>query len=197
MKSIVETIAYIGKLMYERQLTDIAGGNISGRDGDRIYMTPTGAGQKRHWNLDPEEILCAPVETDELLQHPQHSKEAISHLLVYRAFPEVHGIIHAHPFYVLPFCAAEKPIPAMIKAAQVYGDEFGFIEDVPMYSREQGEQLVARLQATRPRLERFAGVALLPRHGIFIAAGDLYKAIDCLERMNTNAYCYLAQKMIA
>jgi len=196
VKEPAETVVYLGKLIFERRLTDIAGGNLSCRVGDQIYMTPTGAGQKRHWQLEPEEILCAPVDNDDLLANPAHSNEAISHLLVYRAFPQVTGIIHAHPFYVMPFCAAEKPIPAVIKSAEVYGREFGFIEDVPMYSREQGEQLVVALQAFAPRMQRFAGVVLLPKHGIFVAGGDLYKAVDCLERMSTNAYCCLAQRLL-
>lgn len=196
MISVPELIVYVGKLMFEKNLSDIAGGNISAREAGMIYMTPTGAGQKWHWNLRPQDILCAPVHSDELLQNPGHSKEAISHLIVYRAFPEVHAIIHAHPFHVLPFCAARKPIKAVIKSAQVYGSEFGFIEDVPMYSSEQGENIVEYLRPYEETMKKFAGIVLLPQHGIFIAAADLYKAIDCLERMNTNAYCNLAQRLI-
>lgn len=197
MYSPAELIAYIGKLMFDKGLSDIAGGNISCREGDQIYITPTGAGQKWHWNLQPEDILCAPIHTDELLDHPAHSKESISHLAVYRAFPEVHGVIHAHPFHVLPFCAAEKPIPAVILAARVYGDEeFGFIDDAPLYSSEQAAKIVSWFRNRQPPFKRFAGVVLLPRHGIFIAAGSLHQAIDCLERMNTNAYCCLAQHVL-
>lgn len=189
-----ETICYVGRLMFERKLTDIAGGNISCRDGDRMYITPTGAGQKWHWDLAPEDILSAPVETDDLLQNPAHSLESISHLLIYRAFPYVQAIVHAHPIHVLPFCAAVEPIPATIKAAQVYGDRFTFIEDTPSYSREQGEQLVEKLAGLEEQMQQFAGVALLPKHGIFVAAPDMNRAIDCLERMNTNAWCYIVQK---
>lgn len=197
MSNAAEKIAYVGKWMFDRRLTDIAGGNVSCRDGDLIYITPTGAGQKWHWDLSPQDILCAPVDSDELLDHPAHSKETVSHLAVYRAFPQVHGIIHAHPFHVLPFCAMEKPIKAVILAAQVYGDEFGFIDEAPLYSFEQGQKIVARLQELAPPLERFAGVVLLPKHGIFIAAGDLYKAVDCLERMDTNAYSYLMMNLMS
>ena len=193
MTNIPEKITHVGRLMFERRLADIAGGNISQRDGDRIYITPTGAGQKFLWDLDPEQILTAPLDTDELLQHPQHSKESISHLLVYRAFPQVQAIIHSHPFHVMPFCARVKPIPALIKSAQIYADSFDFIGELPMYSREQGEDIVARLEPNAATMGRMAAALLMPQHGIFIAAASLYKALDCLERMDTNAYCALAQ----
>jgi len=36
----------------------------------------------------------------------------------------------------------------------------------------------------------------MPRHGIIIAAKDLSAAVDCLERLNTNAWCIIAQKIL-
>ncbi len=196
MADIPEEITRVGRMMFERRLADIAGGNISQRGGDRIYITPTGAGQKYLWDLNPNQILSAPVDTDELLHHPQHSKESISHLLVYRAFPQVQAIIHSHPFHVMPFCASLKPVPALIKSTQIYADSFDFIADLPMYSREQGEDIVTRLRPKTEIMGKMAAALLMPQHGIFIAAASLYKALDCLERMDTNAYCALAQNWI-
>ncbi len=115
MQTIAKQITAIGKLMFARRLTDIAGGNVSCRQDDRIYITPTGAGQKYLWNLSESHILCAPIFSDDLLEDPRHSKKSISHLLVYRAYPQAKAIIHAHPFHVMPFCAAEKPLVASFK----------------------------------------------------------------------------------
>lgn len=196
MSSIPEQIVQAGKLMFERRLTDIAGGNVSCRQGDRIFITPTGAGQKYLWDLRPEQILSAPIAGDTLLSDPLCSQESLSHLLGYRAFPEAQAIIHSHPFHIMPFCAAETPIPALLKATQLYADRFDFIPDAPMYSTEQAEAIVAGLEPHRDKLESLAAVVLMPRHGIFIAAGSLLQALDCLERMDTNAYCFLAQKWI-
>ena len=191
-----EEIVAVGKLMFQRRLTDIAGGNISLRLDDRIYITPTGAGQKYLWNLQPDQILQAPIATDELLEDPNHSKESISHLLVYRAFPVVKAIIHAHPFHVMPFCAAEIPLRAVINAAKVYGKQFDMINEMPAYSPQQGEEIVAWLRQREDRIEKFAAGVLIPRHGVFIAAHTMLKALDCLERMDTNAFCVLSQKSL-
>ena len=48
MKTIPERISYIGRRMFERKLTDMAGGNISARDSDRVYMTPRYSGAHSH-----------------------------------------------------------------------------------------------------------------------------------------------------
>lgn len=196
MQSIARQITAIGRLMFERRLTDIAGGNISARQGDRIYITPTGAGQKWRWELAEEDILCARLDSDELLSDPQHSKESISHLLVYRAYPQVGAIIHAHPFHIMPFTAALKPIPPLTLPAQHFG-EIDFIADAPSYSRQQAELLVTRLAPMQELMERMAAAIMIPKHGIFIAGKSLDTAIDCLERIDNSAWYNLAVKILA
>ncbi len=41
-----------------------------------------------------------------------------------------------------------------------------------------------------------AAAVLMARHGIILASPDLMTALDCLQRMNTNAFAVLTQKMI-
>lgn len=194
-KSIPEEIVYIAKWMFDRKLTDMAGGNISGREGNTVYISPTGAGQEKHWRLTTDDLLTGPVDTDELISDPRLSKEGISHLLIYRNFPCVNGIIHAHPYNLLAFCAAQKVPKMLTKATQIFG-EIEFIDDVPLYSRRQGELLVEKLKKKEKILCERAAAVLLPEHGIFVAGKNLYMAIDCLERLDTIAWVNIAQKMI-
>jgi L-fuculose-phosphate aldolase len=196
MLSVAEQIVRAGRWMFERRLSDLAGGNISCREGDLIYMTPTGAGQKYHWELDAGDILSAPWRTDGLLDDPRHSKEAISHLLVLRAFPQVNAVIHSHPFHVMPYCAAQKPIPYVIQSALVYGERCELIAEKPLYSAEQGQEFVERLRGKEQIMAVKAAALLMPRHGILVAGATLDTALDCLERMDTNAFSALAQKWI-
>ncbi len=195
MSRPAEQIVAVGQWMFERRLTDIAGGNLSIREHDRIFVTPTAAGQKWRWQLDPMDILCARLDTDELLQHPQHSKESLSHLAVYRAFPEVNAIIHAHPFHVMPFCATGKPIQALIPAVQRCGP-LEYIPDAPFYSQAQADLIVQNLQAKRARIAEWATGVLLPKHGVFVVGKNIDATLDCLERIDNAAYCTLATKLI-
>ena len=43
-------ITEIGRMLFERKLTDASGGNISARVGDRICITPRYAGSKHQWH---------------------------------------------------------------------------------------------------------------------------------------------------
>ena len=121
--TIPELIIYTAKFMFDREITDIAGGNISVRDGDTIYMTPTLAGNKFHWNIDTDDIVVGSMsKIDELYNHPRFTREGFSHLSIYQAFPFVNAVIHAHPKYILPFVAKSKAIPWVLNASKSFGD---------------------------------------------------------------------------
>ena len=195
MLSIPEQIAYVGKMLFERRLTDFSGGNISVRDGNTVYITPRYAGAKNHWQLSPEDILCGPLETDELLSNPRFSREGKAHLAVYRNFPDVGAIVHSHPFHVLPFCSAEKPMEPVLEGTQ----KFGTIEVIPWapaHSQEIADNIVAGLRGKEERIRKMAAALIMAKHGIFVAAKDLYNGLDTVERLDWNAYCLLSRQAI-
>jgi L-fuculose-phosphate aldolase len=190
--TIPELIAYVGRRMFERRLTDMAGGNVSAREGQRIYISPRYSGSKHHWQLEAAQVISGSIETDDLLENPSFSREGRAHLAVYRAFPEVTGIIHAHPFHVLPFCVAGRSIEPVLEATQKFGIT-KMIKGAPAHSDDLASNIVAGLRGMEPNIRKQAAAVLLPKHGIFVAGNDLLAAIDALERIDWNAWCILAQ----
>jgi L-fuculose-phosphate aldolase len=189
-------IAYIGKVMFERSLTDFSGGNLSIREGNTIFISPTKAGHCWHWQLDPEEIVSGPIDTDDLTKHPAFSREGLSHLAIYRAFPGANAVIHAHPPHVLAFCALEKTLTPVLRAC----DQFGTLvyhDPAPEYSQEQADSIVKTLRPQEYRINDFAAAVLMPRHGIILAGKDIWSVMDSLERLNTDAYCQIAAGKLA
>ena len=69
-------------------------------------------------------------------------------------------------------------------------------EEAESYSLDQAEKIVKVLKDQVDRMKTKAAGVLMPRHGIIVASGDLMTAIDCVERMNNNAFTVLAQKWI-
>jgi len=195
MTTLREQLALIGRRMFERRLTDIAGGNISARDGDQIISSPRYSGAQYHWQLEPDQFVSGPVDTDEILENPLFSREGKAHLAIYRAFPEVQAIIHAHSYNIQPFAAASQPIPPVLEA----NDKFGtipVIQQAPAHSRELAENVVAGLRNQQDRIRLQAAAVLLPRHGIIVAGKSLFAAVDALERIDWNCWCIIAGRLI-
>src|SRR5512141_137167 len=195
MTSIAEQICYVGRVMFERKLTDIAGGNITVRDSDTIYCTPRYAGNKWHWRLSPENIVVGPVQTDELVGNASFTREGLSHLALYRAFPFARAIIHAHPRHVLPFVAFERPLYPVLKATRKFG-VLKYINQAPNYSPEQADSIVENLRGQEELMQQSAAAVLMPQHGIILAGVRIMDVLDSLERIDTNAYCLLTQSLL-
>ena len=195
MKTIPEQIAYVGRRMFERRLTDMAGGNVSAREDQTIYISPRFSGSRRHWQLNPEDIISGSLTNDELLSHPGFSREGRSHLAIYRNFPDVGAVIHAHPFHILPFCVAERNIEPVLEATQKFGVT-RIIKGAPAHSEELAQNILAGLEGREANIRKQAAAVILPKHGIFVAGKDLMAAIDALERLDWNAWCILAQSLM-
>ncbi len=194
--TIPELIIYVAKFMFERELTDIAGGNITVKDGDTIYMTPTLAGNAYHWDFGVEDVVVGTLsKAEEMKKHPRFSREGLSHLAIYQAYPFVGAVIHAHPKYILPFTAISKPIPPILNSSKSFGT-LQYHPEAPAYSQEQADFIVELLKGKEDQMKKKAAAVLMPRHGVILASPDLITALDCLQRMNTNAFAVMAQKWI-
>jgi L-fuculose-phosphate aldolase len=195
MDEIAEQVSYVGRMMFERRLTDMAGGNVSARCGDKIYISPRYSGSKHHWQLQAADIVTGDIFSDEVLNHPMFSREGKAHLAIYRNFPDVTGIVHGHPFHVLPFCAAGKSIEPVLEDTMKFG-VIECVKEAPAHSADLAQNVLDGLRGKEDRIRAQAAAILLPKHGIIAAGKTLLAAIDAVERIDWNAYCLLAMKMI-
>lgn len=195
MNSIAEQICYVAHLMFERRLTDMAGGNISVREGDTIYVSARFSGSKKHWQITPDDVISGDLTTDAILENPRFSREGRAHLAIYRTFPDVGSVIHAHPFHILPFCAAGRPIEPLLEQTQKFGVT-PMLSYAPAHSPQLAENIIAGLRGKEEAIRKQAAAVLAERHGIFVAGKDLLAVIDALERLDWNAWCILAQGLM-
>lgn len=177
----------IAKLTFDRKLTDAAGGNLSMRDGEHALVTPRYAGSRYQWDLAPEQICEVDFAGNLLSGAGETSREIAVHLAAYRHFPEIGGVIHAHPFHVQGFVYAGKTIPPTNEYTDKFRD-IGYVEDVAVsHTDAYGEAVAAAIAARRADLAKHPLAFLLPYHGIVVVADTLAAAFDTLERVDASA----------
>ena len=185
-------ITKMGKMMFDRHLTDLAGGNIGVRIGDKLLMTPRYAGTKYHWELRPEQVLILDLDGNQLEGEGQISRESKVHIdLLNKFYPHITASVHAHARTVLVFCAAEKGMPGIHYATY----KFGVIKqsgDSPSGTQLLSDYIVAEMEKKREMLEsKGTAACMIPRHGLKTVGKDLDVAMDTAERIDTNAYILL------
>jgi len=181
----------IAQLMYGRHLTNSAGGNISCRVGDRIYITPRYMASRRRWQLTPDLVLVFDDAFQPVAGDPSRkSRESAMHFACYRRFPQINGIIHAHSRYLSVFAAKGKPV----EPTNEYTEKFGttpVVPALPSHSQELARAVVEALEPHEATLEKNGLGLILTWHGALAVGRDLADAYDTLERLEWSAHTQL------
>jgi L-fuculose-phosphate aldolase len=185
----------ICKLAYDRRLLDSAGGNVTTRFSDHIYMTRSYAGGHHQWILRPEDILVLDLEGNILAGEGEFSREGKVHVACYQAFPEAGCVFHAHSLNVMPFVSQQVPIPAMSEQTDKFGS-IGFCKWAATHTPELAANVVEGFRPQAHLLSDHPIATMVPRHGIFVLATDLNNAYDALERIDRNAYVALMSRLL-
>jgi len=189
-------IAYMGAIMFDRNLLDMAGGNISARVSDVVCLTPRYSGLRRQWQLKPEDVLLVNLDADILEGTGEISRESKVHLRLHREFGE-HGtaVIHAHSRNLMVFASMARSMPPVLEATRKFG-EIPVVQYAPAHSLELSENIAGAIRGQEARIRKQAAGAFAPYHGIFVMGKDLDSAADAVERLDTNAYCLLMSKAL-
>lgn len=189
-------IAETGKLVFARHLTDAAGGNISVRVGDSVCITPRFSGSKRHWQLQPNQVLVSDRSGNKLEGDGEVSRESKVHYRLYQEFPDATCVLHSHPRNVMVFVAAGQPIEPVLEATLKFGT-IPVTRYAPAHSENLADEIASLIRGKEEAIRKYATAVIAPWHGLFVVAKDIDAAFDLTERIDTNAYCILMSRLLA
>ena len=145
-------------------------GNVSGVDREKglAVIKPSGVSYDE---LKPADMVVVDMEGKTVEGEMNPSSDTPTHIELYKAFPEIGGVVHTHSTYATAWAQARMPIPV---TSTTHADYFyGEIPVTrPMTAREvQGDY--ERLTGT-VIVERFADIdpmhtpgVLVSNHGVF------------------------------
>jgi ribose 5-phosphate isomerase B len=189
-------IAETGRLVFERHLTDSAGGNISVRVGNTICITPRYSGSRRHWQLQPNQVLVSDLSGNKSDGDGDVSRESKVHYRIYQEFPDATAVLHSHPRNVMVFVASGQPIEPVLEATLKFGTIPIVNKFAPAHSEKLADYIVEALHGKDEPIRKYATAVMAPWHGLFVVGKDLDAAFDLTERIDTNAYCILMSRLL-
>ncbi|MEI7832159.1 MAG: L-ribulose-5-phosphate 4-epimerase [bacterium] len=152
-------VCALNKELPAQGLVTMTSGNVSGRDPETnlVVIKPSGISFEA---LTPEDMVIVDLQGTVIEGRLNASVDTPTHLVVYRARPDVFGMVHTHSNYATAFAAVGRDIPAVLTAM---ADEFGGAIPCGPYCQigeEQiGEAIVAHI-GNSPAI-------LLQNHGVF------------------------------
>src|SRR5215211_5674685 len=189
-------IAETGRMVFERHLTDAAGGNISVRVGDSVCITPRYSGSRRHWQLQPNQVLVSDLLGNKLEGDGDISREAKVHYRLYQEFPDATAVLHSHARNVMVFVASGQPIEPVLEATLKFGPIPVVNQFAPAHSERLADFIAEAMKGKDEAIRKYATAVMAPWHGLFVVGKDLDAAFDLTERIDTNAYCILMSRLL-
>lgn len=158
-------------------------GNVSARvpGADMLVIKPSGVSYDE---LTPESMVVSDLEGRVVDGVFSPSSDTAAHAYVYRAMPEVGGVVHTHSAYATAWATRGEPIPCAITAM---ADEFGGEIPVGPFALigddDIGKGIVATLSGHR------SPAVLMHRHGVFTtgttAKAAVKAAVMCEDAART------------
>jgi len=111
LEKLKQEVYEANMLLPEYGLVVFTWGNVSGYDLDTGLMAikPSGV---QYRDLRPEDIVLVNMEGQVVEGTMKPSSDTASHIELYKAFPNVNGVVHTHSPWATSFAQAEKGIEA-------------------------------------------------------------------------------------
>lgn len=133
LENLKEKVYKANLLLPEYNLITFTWGNVSGIDRDKnlVVIKPSGV---EYEDLSPENMVVVNLDGEVVEGDLNPSSDTATHIELYKAFPDIGGIVHTHSPWAVSFAQAGLDVPA---AGTTHGDYF--YGSVPV-TREMKEQ---------------------------------------------------------
>ncbi|MEI8406731.1 MULTISPECIES: L-ribulose-5-phosphate 4-epimerase [unclassified Kribbella] len=146
-------------------------GNVSARvPGEDLFaIKPSGVSYD---DLTPESMVVCDLDGNLVEGDLAPSSDTAAHAYVYRAMPEVGGVVHTHSTYATAWAARAEPIPCVLTAmADEFGGEIPVGPFALIGNDDIGKGIVATLSGHR------SPAVLMRNHGVFTIGKDARAAV--------------------
>ncbi|WP_246388951.1 L-ribulose-5-phosphate 4-epimerase [Microvirga mediterraneensis] len=112
LKQLREQVLEANLEVVRRGLVLYTFGNVSGisRDDNLVVIKPSGVPYER---MKADDLVVTDLEGKVVWGELRPSSDLDTHIHLYKAFPEIGGVVHTHSEYAVAWAQAGRPIPAL------------------------------------------------------------------------------------
>lgn len=181
LEDLKEKVFEANLLLPKHNLVTFTWGNVSAidRKTNLVVIKPSGVDYE---TMKADDMVVVSLETGEVVEgHYKPSSDTPTHLVLYRNFPEIGGIVHTHSRWATIYAQAKRGVEA-------YGTTQGdyFYGEIPCtremtpdeiggeYEKETGNVIVECFENKNPD---YIPAVLVASHGPFTWGKDAFEAV--------------------
>ncbi|SDZ48013.1 L-ribulose-5-phosphate 4-epimerase [Evansella caseinilytica] len=182
LEQLKETVFKANLALPKHGLVTFTWGNVSGIDRERglVVIKPSGV---EYFEMRSRDMVVVDLEGKVVEGELKPSSDTPTHLALYKAFPDIGGIVHTHSTCATSWAQAGKAIPALgtTHADYFYGDipctrEMTTAEIEGQYELETGKVIVETFRSLELQPLEIPGV-LVKSHAPFVWGTDPQNAV--------------------
>lgn len=127
MSKVIADLQHYAKELVTNGLVVGAGGNLSMREGEYMYISPSGFDLKE---IQDQQWVRVHIETGEVYGDLRPSSEVLMHLECFRKRPDITACLHAHPTFSVAVSSSGKDIPPLFPDFPAMVKSVGYIDYV-------------------------------------------------------------------
>lgn len=120
LETLKQEVYEANMLLPKYNLITFTWGNVSGIDREKGYVVIKPSGVE-YEELSPEKMVVVDLEGNTIEGDLNPSSDTATHIELYKAFPNIKGVVHTHSPWAVSFAQAGKDIPA---AGTTHADYF-------------------------------------------------------------------------
>ncbi len=165
LEHLKETVCQANLELVKHGLVIFTWGNVSGIDREKglVVIKPSGVSYD---NMKPSDMVVVDLATGKVVEGDLNpSSDTPTHLAIYRAFPEVGGVVHTHSTYATAWAQAGIYLPNI---GTTHADYFhNAVPCTPDMTRDEVEGDY-ELETGNVIVRRFAGINPMHTPGVLV-----------------------------
>lgn len=175
-----QLIEYGIKLLKSNQVSGTAG-NLSVKLSPSLFaITPSGIPYE---SLEPSDVPVLDLSGKIVEGNRKPSIEFRLHLEIYKSFPDVNAVAHAHPIYCGVLSLLRVPLPAVNETMLMYTNFVPISEYANSGTEELARNVVSAMKQSK--------AVIMANHGLVCAGESLKQAFDMCETLERCAMMYV------
>jgi L-fuculose-phosphate aldolase len=152
-------------------------GNVSGREGELIHITPSGL---PYPDMTTDDLVTLALDGTVVAGHREPSSERRVHLAIYAARPDARALVHSHSVHAMAWSFLDEPLDTGTEELELATG--GPVLTAPFAATGSDEIAAAAVGALGER-----GAVLLGRHGVLAVADSPGQALDVCAAVERQA----------
>lgn len=179
MSKVIKDLKEYASKIVETGLVVGAGGNLSMRDGEIMYISPSGFDLKE---IEDHQWVRVNIETGKVLDQLKPSSEVLMHLECFRKRPDISAVLHAHPSYAVGVSTAGHIIPNLFPDFPAMVRNVTYLD----YIIPTTEKLANAVAETIPHTD----VVVMRNHGVLTVGKTMKEAYFFMQITEESAKVY-------